>query len=108
MIFMIEQSQNSNPLRFIAAVLLGIIVGSILFFVVALFIGSFNDLSGMHLSVSTNFAENVWSLLLLIVLNIVCIADRMVVLNFGQKLAEGNPAEVQRNPEVIRAYVGEG
>ncbi len=36
------------------------------------------------------------------------LADRMVVLNFGQKLAEGNPTEVQRNPEVIRAYVGEG
>ena len=36
------------------------------------------------------------------------LADRMVVLNFGQKLAEGHPAEVQRNPEVIRAYVGEG
>jgi len=35
------------------------------------------------------------------------LADRLVVLNFGQKLAEGNPAEVQRNPEVIRAYVGE-
>ena len=74
MIFMIEQSQNSNPLRLIAAVLLGIIVGSILFFVVALFIGSFNDLLGMHLSVSTNFAENIWSLILLIILNVVCIA----------------------------------
>ena len=36
------------------------------------------------------------------------LADRLVVLNFGQKLAEGNPTEVQRNPEVIRAYVGEG
>lgn len=36
------------------------------------------------------------------------VADRMVVLNFGQKLAEGNPTEVQKNPEVIRAYVGEG
>jgi branched-chain amino acid transport system ATP-binding protein len=35
------------------------------------------------------------------------LADRMVVLNFGQKLAEGSPEEVQRNPEVIRAYVGE-
>lgn len=35
------------------------------------------------------------------------LADRMVVLNFGQKLAEGHPAEVQRNPEVIRAYVGD-
>jgi len=74
MIFMIEQSQNSSPLRLIAAVLLGIMVGSILFFVVALFIGTFNDLSGMHLSVSTNFAENVWSLILLVVLNVACIA----------------------------------
>jgi len=74
MIFMIEQSQNSNPLRLIAAVLLGIIVGTILFFVVALFIGSFNDLAGMHLSVSTNVKENIWSLVLLIVLNVVCIA----------------------------------
>jgi len=35
------------------------------------------------------------------------LADRMVVLNFGQKLTEGPPEEVQRNPEVIRAYVGE-
>ncbi|RPI91934.1 MAG: ABC transporter ATP-binding protein [Spirochaetales bacterium] len=35
------------------------------------------------------------------------LADRMVVLNFGQKLTEGTPAEVQKNPEVIRAYVGE-
>jgi uncharacterized BrkB/YihY/UPF0761 family membrane protein len=73
MFFMVEQTQNSNPLRMIAAVMLGIMVGTILFFVVALFIGTFNDISGMHLSVSTNFAENIWSLILLVVLNIVCI-----------------------------------
>ena len=35
------------------------------------------------------------------------LADRMVALNFGKKIAEGSPAEVQRNSEVIRAYVGE-
>ena len=74
MLFMIKQSQKPSPLRLIAAVMLGIIVGSTLFFIVALFIGSFNDLSGMHLSVNTNFAENFWSLILLIVLNVICIA----------------------------------
>ncbi len=34
------------------------------------------------------------------------ISDRIVVLNFGQWLAEGTPGEVMRNPEVIRAYLG--
>jgi branched-chain amino acid transport system ATP-binding protein len=34
------------------------------------------------------------------------ISDRVVVLDFGRKLAEGAPAEVQRNPEVVAAYLG--
>lgn len=33
---------------------------------------------------------------------------RIVVLNFGEKLAEGSPEDVSRNPEVIRAYLGGG
>jgi branched-chain amino acid transport system ATP-binding protein len=34
------------------------------------------------------------------------ISDRLVVLNFGQKIAEGAPAEVARNPSVVQAYLG--
>jgi len=34
------------------------------------------------------------------------ISDRVVVLDHGEKVAEGTPEEVTRNPEVIRAYLG--
>jgi branched-chain amino acid transport system ATP-binding protein len=35
------------------------------------------------------------------------IADRVVVLDFGIKIAEGSPEEIQSNPQVIQAYLGQ-
>ena len=35
------------------------------------------------------------------------ISNRVCVLEFGQKIAEGSPREIQENPHVVRAYLGE-
>ena len=36
------------------------------------------------------------------------VSDRIVVLNYGRIIAEGPPAAIQGNDEVVRAYLGQG
>lgn len=38
---------------------------------------------------------------------VMALSDNIVALNFGRKIAEGPPAEVRRDPELVKAYLGE-
>lgn len=62
---MTEKLPTPDALRVVAAAILGIFVGVILFFVFALLIGAFNATMGMNIPVTTQVAENAMSAILL-------------------------------------------
>ncbi|MFA5348181.1 MAG: hypothetical protein WC294_08590 [Methanoregula sp.] len=62
-----EKTGKPAWLRIAAAVLLGGMVGGILFVIAAIIIGAINDLMGMTIPINLRIAENLWSPLLLVI-----------------------------------------
>jgi branched-chain amino acid transport system ATP-binding protein len=74
-------------------------------------------MAGMNLEETEDMARYIldineeWGVTVLLVEHdmgvVMDISDSVVVLDFGSVLAQGTPEEVQKNPEVVRAYLGD-
>jgi H+/Cl- antiporter ClcA len=62
-----SDSEETNSLRIVAALILGIISGVIVFFIIALVLGFIEDTSGIRTGISVNVAENIWSAVLMFI-----------------------------------------
>lgn len=99
---MTEETRRLNPLRVAAALILGFIIGSIIFFIITLAIGTINNLLGTNLTVTADIAENLFSLALLAILILVCCAAFVwkvsVTPSSGDEAADADVAD-EEEPE---------
>jgi hypothetical protein len=65
--FMDEEMTRPAWLRITAALLLGVMIGGILFLIAALIIGAINDSMGISIPINLRVAENLWSAVLLVI-----------------------------------------
>ena len=71
---MSKNAERPGMLRLAAAVILGCIIGTVLFLIIALGIGVVNDKMGMQIPVNLLIAENMFSAILLVLLILICVA----------------------------------